>query len=60
VFREEAYKNLPNNLPLSQMITMINKRVKENTQKIQVAESINRLLKEVFFAPKNVSFKYFS
>jgi hypothetical protein len=55
VFREEAYKNLPNNLPLSQMITIINKRVKETDKEIQVAESTNRLLKEVFFTPKNVS-----
>jgi len=59
VFREEAYKNLPNNLPLSQMITMINKRVKETDKEIQVADSSNRLLKEVFFSPKNVSFKIF-
>jgi len=55
VFWEEAYKNLPNNLPLSQMITMINKRVEEREQKIQVAESVNRLKKEVYFMPKNVS-----
>ena len=56
VFWEEAYKNLPNNLPLSQMITMINKRVEESDQKIQLADPINRLKKEVYFMPKNVSF----
>jgi caspase 7 len=55
VFREEAYKNLPNNLPLSQMITIINKRVKETEKEIQVADPIYRLLKEVYFTPKNVS-----
>jgi len=59
VLFEEAYKNLPNNLPLSQMITIINKRVKETDKEIQVAESTNRLLKEVYFTPKNVSFKIF-
>ena len=52
----DAYKNVPNNLPLSQMITIINKRVEEREQNIQVAESVNRLKKEVYFMPKNVSF----
>jgi len=56
VFYKEAYKNLPDNLPLSQMITMINKRVEESDQKIQLADPINRLKKEVYFMPKNVSF----
>ena len=51
----EAFKNLPNNLSLSQMVTKVNKRVKETDKEIQVADSSNRLLKEVFFAPKNVS-----
>ena len=60
VLREEAYKNLPNNLPLSQMITIINQRVKENAQEIQVAESIIRLTKEVFFTPKYVSSNFLS
>jgi caspase 7 len=55
VLFEEAYRNFPNNLPLSQMITMINSKVQEKKQDIQVAESINRLKKEVFFTPKNVS-----
>ena len=49
----DAYKNLPNNLPLSQMITKINQKV-EKTE-IQVADPIYRLKKEVYFTPKNVS-----
>ena len=53
----KAYKNVPNNLPLSQMITKINQRV-ENTE-IQVADPIYRLKKEVFFEPKNVSVEIF-
>jgi len=53
----DAYKNVPNNLPLSQMITKINQRV-ENTE-IQVADPIYRLKKEVFFEPKNVSVEIF-
>ena len=53
----DAYKNLPNNLPLSQMITKINQKV-ENTE-IQVADPIYRLKKEVYFSPKNVSVSIF-
>jgi hypothetical protein len=53
----KAYKNVPNNVPLSQMITKINKRV-EKTE-IQVADPIYRLKKEVYFSPKNVSVAIF-
>jgi hypothetical protein len=53
----DAYKNLPNNLPLSQMITKINQKV-EKTE-IQVADPIYRLKKEVYFTPKNVSIALF-
>jgi hypothetical protein len=53
----DAYKNLPNNLPLSQMITKINQKV-EKTE-IQVADPIYRLKKEVYFTPKNVSIAIF-
>jgi caspase 7 len=49
----EAYKMLPNNLPLSQMITKINKSVSD--QKWQLSDPKNTLTKEVFFTPKNVS-----
>lgn len=52
----EAFKNLPNNLSLSQMVTKVNKRVKERENEIQLADPINRLTKEVYFTPKNVSF----
>jgi caspase 7 len=53
----DAYKNVPNNLPLSQMITKINQKV-EKTE-IQVADPIYRLKKEVYFSPKNVSVAIF-
>ena len=53
----DAYKNVPNNLPLSQMITKINQRV-EKTE-IQVADPIYRLKKEVYFERKNVSVAIF-
>jgi hypothetical protein len=53
VFYKEAYKNLPDNLPLSQMITMINQKVKEKG--IQLAETRSVLSKEIYFTPKNVS-----
>ena len=49
----EAYKMLPNNLSLSQMITKINKSVSD--QKLQLSDPKNTLTKEVFFTPKNVS-----
>jgi caspase 7 len=53
VLFNEAYKNIPNNLPLSQMITKINKSVSD--QKYQLSCPMNPLTKEVFFTPKNVS-----
>ena len=49
----EAYRMLPNNLSLSQMITKINKSVSD--QKWQLPDPKNTLTKEVFFTPKNVS-----
>jgi hypothetical protein len=49
----EAYKMLPNNLPLSQMITKINKSVSD--EKWQLSDPKNTLTKEVIFTPKNVS-----
>ena len=49
----EAYKNLPNNLPMSQMITKIKQKVKE--QKRQSAETRSVLTKEIYFSPKDVS-----
>ena len=53
VFNECAYKNLPNNLSLAQMITKINKSVSKTRQQISVPEF--RMSKEVYFWPKNVS-----
>ena len=52
VFSNEAYKNLPNNNKLSQMILNINHKVKQ--QGLSLADPINRLTKEVHFLPKNV------
>ena len=53
VFFNEAYKNLPKNLSLSQMITKVNKKVE--AKGIQLADPIMRLKKEVYLTPKNVS-----
>jgi hypothetical protein len=53
VFYNEAYKNIPNNTKLSQMILKINSKVKE--QGWSLADPINRLTKDVHFLPKNVS-----
>ena len=53
----EAYKRLPDNLPLSQMITKINKSVSD--EKWQLSDPKNTLTKEVVFTPKNVSVNYF-
>jgi hypothetical protein len=52
----EAYRMLPNNLPLSQMITKINKNVSD--EKWQLSDPKNTLIKEVLFRPKNVSVNY--
>jgi hypothetical protein len=54
----EAYRMLPNNLPLSQMITKINKSVSD--EQLQLSDPKNTLTKEVFFTPKNVSVNLFS
>jgi caspase 6 len=55
----QAYMNLPNNLSLSQMITKINEKVKEEGLKLgeqmQLADPRTTLTKELYFVPKNVS-----
>jgi caspase 7 len=53
VFDSYAYTNLPNNLPLSQMITKINKRVIR--EGLQIADPVFRMERELYFRPKNVS-----
>jgi hypothetical protein len=50
----EAYKGLPNNLSLNQMITIINAKVAEKGSK-QLTDPIPNFFKEVYFTPKNVS-----
>jgi hypothetical protein len=54
----EAYKNLPNNMPLSKMILNINKGVRDSG--IQLPDPINHLMADVYFTPKDVSFDIFS
>jgi hypothetical protein len=49
----KAYKNLPNNMSLSQMITKINESVYYERLQISVPEF--RMSKEVYFLPKDVS-----
>jgi caspase 7 len=49
----EAYKELPNNIPLSKMILNINKSVRDSG--IQLADPINHLMADIYFSPKNVS-----
>jgi hypothetical protein len=49
----DAYKEMPNNLPLSKMILSINKSVRDSV--IQLADPINHLMADVYFTPKNVS-----
>jgi hypothetical protein len=55
----QAYMNLPNTLSLSQMITEINKKVKEEGLKLgkrfQLTDSRTTLTKELHFVPKDVS-----
>jgi hypothetical protein len=55
----QAYMNLPNNLSLSQMITKINEKVKEEGLKLgerfQLTDPRTTLTKEIYFVPKNVS-----
>ena len=48
----DAYKNLPNNMSLAQMITKINKSVSKRGQ--QISAPIYRMSKEVYFLPKDV------
>jgi hypothetical protein len=56
---KEAYKNLPNNLSLSQMATKINEKVKEEGvrlgKRMQLSDPRTSLTKELYFRPKNVS-----
>ena len=54
VFSNEAYKNLPNNLSLSQMITNINAKIKAKNGN-QLGDPRSTLIKEIYFTPKNVS-----
>jgi hypothetical protein len=49
----DAYKNLPNNLSLAQMITKINEIVSNEKMQISVPEF--RMNKEIYFLPKDVS-----
>ena len=49
----DAFKNLPNNLSLAQMIIKINDRVSVTQQ--QISDPIFRMSKEIYFWPKNVS-----
>ena len=49
----DAYKNLPNNLSLTQMIIRINERVSNKRMQIAVPEF--RMNKEIYFCPKDVS-----
>jgi caspase 7 len=53
VLLNEAYKNIPNNDKLSQMILKINNKVKDRGWSL--ADPINRLTKDVHFLPKDVS-----
>jgi hypothetical protein len=52
----DAYKEMPNNMPLSKMILNINKSVRDSG--IQLADPINHLMADVYFTPKNVSWSY--
>ncbi len=55
----DAYKNLPNNLSLSQMVTKINEKVKNEGMKLgerlQLTDPRTTLTKDVYFTPKNVN-----
>jgi hypothetical protein len=48
-----AYKELPNNIPISNMIHYVNKSVRDSG--IQLTEPVNCLVAEVYFTPKKVS-----
>jgi hypothetical protein len=54
VLFNEAYKDLPNNLSLSQMITRINEKIRDNGRR-QLGDPRSTLVKEIYFTPKNVS-----
>ena len=60
---DEAYMNLPNNLSLSQMVTKINEKVKEEGLKLgermQLTDPRTTLTKELYFMPKNVNIDSF-
>ena len=49
----KAYENLPNNMSLAQMFTIINKSVRKTGQ--QISELLFRMKEEVNFLPKDVS-----
>jgi len=53
-----AYKNLPNNMSLTQMIIRINEKVREKAE--QMTDHRITFTKELYFMPKNVSALYFS
>jgi hypothetical protein len=52
----EAYKSLPNNLSLSQMVTKINEKIRNEGIEKVFSSSRSTLTKEVYFTPKYVSF----
>ena len=52
----DAYKDLPNNMSLAQMFTKINDGVSKTGQ--QISEFLNRMSKEIYFLPKDVSFAF--
>jgi hypothetical protein len=52
-----AYKNLPNNMSLTQMIIRINEEVKQKAE--QMTDHRITFTKELYFMPKNVSAFYF-
>ena len=53
VLSNEAYKNLPDNLSLSEMITKINGKIREHSGN-QLGDPRSTLIKEIYFTPKNV------
>jgi len=59
---KEAYKNLPNNLSLSQMVTRIKEKVKEagmkSGERLQLTDPRTTLTKELYFMPKNVNHEF--
>ena len=49
----DAYKNLPDNMSLAQMISKLNYEVSKTVQ--QITHLIFRMSKEIYFLPKNVN-----